>query len=101
MGAPRVEHCRTCRAPIFWIKTAKGKQAPVNAGPFWLCPDPQGAYTAYKQINGELVRGYRFEADLPPPQTERDHELAAVNNLFWVAEAHFATCPYADQHRRK
>ena len=27
----KIEHCRSCNAEIIWMKTSKGKTAPVNA----------------------------------------------------------------------
>lgn len=27
----RIKHCRSCRAPIIWFRTAAGKQMPVDA----------------------------------------------------------------------
>lgn len=57
----KICHCRSCGAPIVWIKTQLGKNMPVD-------PDDIG------------------------PEDE----------VFDPAEhtSHFATCDYADQHRR-
>lgn len=39
----KVEHCRSCGAPVEWRKTAKGRWCPYDAGTevshFETCPD--------------------------------------------------------------
>lgn len=67
--------CRSCGAPLIWGVTAQGKRMPVDAMP-------------QKRITLEPARpGHE---DLPP--------LAEVVDTY---VSHFATCPNADQHRKK
>jgi hypothetical protein len=77
--------CSSCHAPIIWTVTTKGKPMPVNAD-----PDP---------LNGNVevsppARGAR----LPTAHVHRQRPLNAEHPLHLP---HFATCPYADQHRKK
>lgn len=76
------EVCRSCKAPIQWAVTAGGKRIPIDRD----------------MVVGGNLRLKRRSATSPPlavivPKADRiDGE--------WLYVSHFATCPYADQHRR-
>jgi hypothetical protein len=83
--------CRTCGAPIIWVKTEYGKAIPLDADP---------------RVGGNvqlLDAGDRKAA----PENGIAHVIGpAAIELFrragvalWVS--HFSTCPQAAQHRRK
>jgi hypothetical protein len=64
--------CRTCKRPIVWAITATGKRIPLD-------PEP------VKGGNLRLVDGRALAArDEPGPRFV----------------THFATCPFASEHRR-
>lgn len=81
--------CRSCGAPIRWAATANGNRMPLDRDPapdgtiVLSDPDPD-AYAPvalhYSPPDEPLLPG------MPEPPRFRSH---------------FATCPYADQHRRK
>lgn len=64
--------CKSCGAAIIWVKTANGKNAPIDAKPEKRFV-PSGADLARGQISFALVDTYA---------------------------SHFSTCPQADQHRK-
>lgn len=59
--------CKSCGAEIEWIKTDKGKNAPIDAKPIKVWSQTRGG--AWMLIDGHV--------------------------------SHFATCPNANQHRKK
>ena len=64
--------CKTCGAEIVWVVTPAGAKAPCDAKPKKVwC------------LTGRLICG------------------ANEAKLVTAYESHFATCPQADQHRRK
>ena len=67
--------CRSCGAPIEWAVTDAGKMIPLDADPV-----PEG----------NLV----VEAGKSRARTVDDPGV-----VFW--RTHFATCPNADEHRRR
>lgn len=76
--------CSTCGAPIRWCVTEKGAAMPVDVAP---------------AKNGNLILravGSKTIAACVTPLLETPEERAAPHFL-----SHFATCPSADQHRRK
>lgn len=73
--------CKTCGARIAWAETKNGKQMPVD-------PDPVhfrigDGKEMFWMRGGEIVRG------------TRDDEATHIGFI-----SHFATCPYADLHRK-
>ena len=79
--------CRGCGAEINWIRTRSGKLIPVDPQPVFFA-DGAGkeiVVTADGMIsNGILCRG----GNVPPGK-----------RTGW--KSHFATCPMADQFRRR
>jgi len=68
--------CSSCGAPIRWIRTEDGFRAPVNI-------DRKAIYTD----TGTVDAG--------------DFGATPIGQLVTGYESHFATCPNADQHRKK
>jgi len=75
-----MEHarCKTCDAEIIWARTERGKLMPLDAEP---AERPSGVF--------------RLEV--------REGKEPLIFSAFGdpVYISHFATCPYADQHRRR
>ena len=89
MNRPR---CRSCGRPIFWARTTDGSLMPVD-------PDPAvhgnvaktGQHSRTKA--GTVVPVVRVVDSATP-------ELPGIDRPErWVA--HFATCPHADEWRRR
>ncbi len=68
--------CRTCQAEIVWGKTEAGKNVPLDP--------PEKRY-----VRADMITGM---ADLA-----KEDEYVMVPTFV----SHFATCPQADQHRKK
>ena len=69
--------CKSCGAPILWIRTRRGKLAPVDAQP--------------------LQRYLIAEDEDNDPDPSRE---APYGELVRVYTSHFETCPNAAQHRK-
>lgn len=69
--------CRSCRKPITWVKTEKGKNIPLDSR-----PDPNGNL---------VVRGGVAHFVKPGQRVEMGERLFV---------SHFVTCPAAKEHRR-
>ena len=78
--------CKSCGAEIKWITTVNGKSMPVDAEPVQFHQDPSGQ-EVFVTKGGAVVRGATAKAG--------DEEAETGYN------SHFATCPFADQHRRR
>ena len=85
----RGSRCKKCKEPIFWILTTKGNWLPVNRRAIEATPVQKGGHTFV------LVDGSTIQA-LPTGSVRYDGVDSAV-----AFEAHFATCPYADEFRKK
>lgn len=77
-----VAACRSCSAPIIWTQTEAGKRMPLDAR-----TTPEGNWTISRRR--DIPRAI-YVGDAAP-------ELAADDRH----HAHWATCPNADQHRRR
>lgn len=73
--------CRSCGVRIVWIKTVGGKAMPCNAQPITF--QKGGGPETFVTPEGKVERGKR----------DPDGDLTGYIS-------HFATCPYADRHRR-
>jgi len=71
--------CRSCGAPILWALTENGKRIPLDAAP---AERPTGLFRLVEKIG------------------ERTPVAVSVSGEA-VYLSHFATCPYADQHRKE
>lgn len=66
-----ISSCRSCGAPIVFAKTAAGRLMPIDA---------------------LEVSGFAVDVTTDPP---------TLIEQVKVHQSHFATCPNADQHRKK
>lgn len=78
------EFCRSCRAPIRWAITDAGRPMPLDAE-----PDPRGEWRLAAGARGEAPRAVHVPEDR---RAGLERELMIV---------HWATCPYADEHRKR
>jgi hypothetical protein len=74
--------CAGCHAPVFWARDAQGHPRPLDIG------DWPGAPAAASRDNGGLVIRYLSKA-----QPIREGEVPVM--------PHHATCPKADQFRKR
>lgn len=81
-----MSRCKSCGAPIIWIKTQGGKQMPADPEQvtYWA---RKGAPGKVITPNGEVV-SCDFEGDM--------QDATGVGYV-----SHFATCPNAGTHRRR
>ena len=86
-GNMKKSTCRGCGAPIVWIRTTGGKSMPCDAEPV--------LYKAREGAAGKIVTesGTVLSADIGGLAA---FEPDGVGNV-----SHFATCPAAEQFRRK
>lgn len=78
--------CRSCGAQVVWVKTAGGKNMPCN---------PEHTY--YKQTEGGREKIVTPNGEVLSCTIDIDKEKATGRGYI----SHFATCPYANVHRRK
>lgn len=78
--------CRGCGAPIVFIRTPAGKAMPCDAEPVTYWQNARGPYKIVTP-NGEVISA-KLEGD-----------LQKATGIGFVS--HFATCPKANQFRRK
>lgn len=80
-----MSRCRSCGAPVLWIRTAAGRRMPLDADSWWIAPDTEGGELGLN-AEGEAVRGHSLPGEAP--------------GAVLVRTSHFATCPNAAAHRR-
>ena len=81
-NSPR--YCRSCGAPLIWIRTARGRLMPCKPGPRYYHPSSAGE--TFINRAGSVEKGVRCAS------TE---EGARVG---W--KPHWIDCPHAKKHRR-
>lgn len=81
-----MSRCKSCGAEIFWIKTRAGKAMPCDRErvPYWATP---GGNKVIITPGGEAVR------------CELEGDPMKVTGCGYIS--HFATCPQANEHRRR
>ena len=79
-------YCKSCGASIVWLKSPKGKWIPADEGMIPYRKNPIG--------RGRLINddGEIINCDLDP---EKGTETGMARIPHW------ATCPYADSHRKR
>lgn len=83
------DECRSCRAKIVWATTEQGKSMPVDAEPV------EGGNVYYLDQKSSPPR-VRVLAD---PQPTLEEGVDSADGLRYVS--HFATCPQAEQWRKR
>lgn len=79
--------CRTCRAPVVWAVLPSGRRIPLDPE-----PDPAG------RVRLEAIGPGTDRAAVVLNTGDAEDARAAGEALY---TSHFATCPQADQHRRR
>lgn len=87
---PSRSTCRSCGAAIVWIKTRSGKNMPCDPELISFKESREGG-DLFITKDGNTVRGKRFDPIGAFPQK--------VLQTGYIS--HFATCPNADEHRRR
>lgn len=85
--------CRSCKAPIEWAYTERGRRMPVDKE-----PTPEGNITLSHREQGRSPIAIYNSTE----QIEEKRKQAATRGedaRFFVS--HFASCPYANKHRKK
>lgn len=83
--------CRSCGAAIVWITTQNGRKMPCNADPVEYQDNRKGKDVIVTE-DGKVVRGTVIDKARPSAL------VPIVDGTGYIS--HFATCPFADQHRR-
>lgn len=81
--------CSTCGGEINWIKTQAGKSMPVDPNPVAIVAGAPKPDTSIVTHDGRVVRGTRAS------------QATGSGPYVLGFISHFATCPGANQHRRK
>lgn len=91
-GVIRMATCKKCNASIVWTKTPNGK---------WMCADE--GLVPYKQIpkGPDTVITDRGETIRCKILVEEDCRAGKVCPTGLARIPHWATCPYADEFRRR
>ena len=88
----RFGQCKACGAAIVWIQSANGKPMPANAKTERFYPDPHGK-SLYILNDGHTMRGN----PVPDDRDVMDPEPGVSSGHV----SHFATCPQADNFRKR
>jgi len=88
-----VAECKSCRRSIYWVRTTSGAKMPIDA-----IGSPTGNIVivqTFAPVNAAAdAYGNLKTAEVFNPNDPRHRNLQRYTS-------HFATCPAADQHRRK
>lgn len=82
-GRARLGPCKSCRAAIWWAVTIHDKSTPMDAD-----PSEDGCWVVDGTTENGAPRVRLSEPLTDPPKTSR-------------FKSHWATCPNADQHRKR
>lgn len=80
--------CRSCGAPVIWIKTKLNKRMIVDAEPVWIKKDYHGY--PFFHLDGSQVSG------ILAGDADDDPDVKFIE----AYQSHFATCPDADKFRK-
>ena len=85
----KIVKCKSCGAPIVWIKTTNGRPMPCDAEAVNYQENYKGKDVIVTP-EGKVIRGSVIKPDggLLQPVIDGEGYIS-----------HFATCPYADKHR--
>ena len=83
--------CKSCGKPIGWMKMSSERMMPLDPEvkhfTLWTDGDPKEEKKIFITDHGTVFAGIEVDADEPDTLAGRI--------------SHFATCPNADQHRKK
>lgn len=83
--------CKSCGSEILWISTSVGHMMPVDPGIIRIIPQIKASVTIVT-AEGVVVKGNKIDLE----------ECFLIPDTIVTGYiSHFATCPNADQHRRK
>lgn len=82
------DHCRSCKAPIFYVTMAKtGKSMPLDAKP---------------NDEGNVIWPWGHREDgTPLAWVERKDELPGFRDKLLLYSPHWSTCPAAEKFRKQ
>jgi hypothetical protein len=83
-----VSSCRSCSAPILWVRTERGKKMPLDREPVELSSSSSGLFV----LREEKDPGGPLAIAVTPGFVGEELEPAYVS--------HFFTCPERDKWRR-
>ncbi len=91
--------CRSCQAPIEWVKMRSGSPMPVD--PLWVVIDPNDT-TMGRQVqvvcdDGTTARGRAISTHQVIPA---DVKGLHAQGYRVGRPSHFATCAHASEHRK-
>lgn len=89
----RTTTCRGCGKPIAFIKTINGKSIPVDPEPIIF--QLEDNYDKFVMMDGTVKRGAAVDANDGSIDTDN------LKPFSIGYRSHFATCPAADDFRRK
>ncbi len=86
--------CRSCRAPIVWIRTERGKMPCNWPSQEWEPPEDPGRPLTIFIKDDELSD--LFTHDVYKAVRLTSNDIETIEGY----ESHFATCKFAKRHRR-
>ena len=92
MAEIKITKCKSCGAPITWIKTKNGRVMPCNVPAVDYQENYKGTDTVVTN-NGRVLRVMVFKT--PSPSGLQP----IIDGKGYIS--HFATCPYANKYRRR
>lgn len=94
--------CSSCGAPMLWAVTERGKRMPVDAEPV-----ESGKFLlSHRRVGDPPVAVYQRGPDIAKLRAQHERRSKDQGALFGegplrLFTSHFATCPNADQHRKR
>ena len=80
--------CKSCGAEIVWVKVKSGKMMPCDAKQVRFIANENGG-SIIVASNGAVVKGILLSGNVKGVKEEKGYV------------SHFATCPNANNHRKK
>ncbi len=87
--------CVSCKAPVVWTVTEKGKPMPVDAEP----AEHGTVLLSHRQVGQPPVALVKTREQIE--ELRAQHERSPQVGPLRLFVSHFATCPNAGQHRRR
>ncbi len=86
MSSTNISRCRSCGQMIVWVRTKSGKNMPCDS-----------QLVTFKSETGGKERIVTEQGNIISGKTGVSREEA--DGIGYIS--HFATCPYADEHRKR